>query len=85
MTKKIKIVVLLLMVPLIFGSCIIKVPQMTKFGSLSVASTMNVDLDAEYVLIAPNAGFDASQAPAVNKKDVLAAANATRQIRKRQI
>jgi len=84
MTRKIKILALLLMVPMIFGSCKIKVPQMTKFGSLSVASTKNVDLDAEYVLIARNAGFDASQALAVNKKEVKAFQNATKKIRKRQ-
>lgn len=68
MMKKIKLLALLLMMPLIFNSCKIKMPKLTKFGTLSVASTKNMDLDADYVLLARNAGVDQSQVSVVNRK-----------------
>jgi len=69
MQNKIKILTLLLMVPLFFSSCAPKLKDdLKKAGTLSIASTKNVDLSGEYVLLRRNAGFDETQMDALRKR-----------------
>jgi len=69
MKKKINLLALLLIVPLFFSSCAPKLKDnLKKAGTLSIASTKNVDLTGEYVLLKRNAGFDETQIDALRKR-----------------
>jgi hypothetical protein len=68
MRKKIQFFALVLIIPFIFSSCRPTLKNIEKFGTLSIASTKNLNVNGDYILLARSAGFDESQIATVRKK-----------------
>lgn len=68
MLKYIKIVGFAVIISALISSCATTKVQLEDAGNMTLASTKNVKLNGEYVLLSRSAGFDESQAKAMSSK-----------------
>lgn len=68
MSKTVKFTSLMIIALALISSCATTKVQLVDAGNMTLASTKNVKLDGDYVLLSRSAGFDESQAKAMNSK-----------------